>query len=824
VENRLLKLVFKVASFAAFFITLILLAISPYRLGGSWSGGASKYLVCYMTFLLGIFWIIKLFFPHRRNSILLFFTAIFLLVIAGILQVLALIYFVLSCICLGLLITRKLNFDAGPKQFVASGVIGSAIYALIFNALVTLPVHYQFVYMAVFALPIIALLFSRYLMVSIIPVVCSGISKVSSELQLAGTKSFFIFTVTLAYIAAYILFPNINSDENAVHLSIWSQFSHKAFFSIDPATQVWSVAPNTFTVIHGVLSLLSGGDAKGALNVSLLILLLITIFKLLDYLDINCTEKLTLVTLFLTTPLVVFTLIGLQTDLFLALLLSAASMMLIDLLQNYRLTTAVALIFVGSLALSAKLPAVTIAGPVLLLVVYASVRHKNYSAWSVSHYIKICGCLVVAAALAFWPYIRAYIITGNPVFPLYNAVFQSDFFDFINFKDLRWNTGVSLSSYYGLFFESKAHLESGNNFVGGFQYFLLAPLAAIVMLVLRIKNVSALLVLALCYFLPLFFSLQYLRYFFAAMPLLSVLVGALYLLGRKDGNYRKWLSASFYVTAFLNFIFMPGVCSLFFISPFAFFSSEKQEQAIREYMPEHQLNSVINKLKPNATVLMDLDRSFGATLTGRPIYNSFYAQGYFNAIKKWTTQSDVHNALKLWDVDFVYWDQKQAYNSTYLVKNLMREELISYGKPVAQVGGIVAFTIADSELQYQEVFIGQDLDAFKNFKVVAGQLQLESDGIKMRAQDVLSKSFDLSRFTRFKYSVEFSCEKDTDYFVAHIDWGNGSPYYKLLQCHPGLVSYAEVGLIPAATHEAAVALSVRTESFIKVHRISIEAN
>jgi len=444
--------------------------------------------------------------------------------------------------------------------------------------------------------------------------------------------------------------------------------------------------------------------------------------------------------------------------------------------------------------------------------------------WDVGNYLRLFCCLITAAALAFWPYWRSYVVTGNPVFPLYNAFFQSEFFDYVNFKDMRWYTGPSLMSYYGLFFESKSHLESMNNFVGGFQYFLLVPLAIVVMFLFRIKDLSVILFLALCYLLPLFFSLQYLRYFFAAMPLLSVLIGVLYLFGRKGGTYRKWLTASIYATAFLNLIFMPAVYYLFLISPFVFFSKQQQTQVISNSMPEYLLNKEINQIKPDATVLMDLDRSYGATLTGRAIYNSFYAPEYSKAIGGWATQEDVHSALKLWDVDFIYWDQKKDYSSGDLARNLLRNELIAYGKPLVQVGKMVAFTVSNSAIQYQKVFIGKDFKTLEHFNVMGGQPEVDANAIKIGAQDVLARPFDLSGFTSFKYSVEFSCEKDGDYFVAHIDWGNGMPFYKLLQCHPGIVSYAEVGLFPAVILEPAVVLSVRTESFIKVHKVSLEVN
>ncbi|MDR7088686.1 hypothetical protein [Cellvibrio fibrivorans] len=816
------EVLIKAAPFGAFLVVAACLALSPHDLSGTWSGSASRYLLGYLCISFAVFGFIRWFLPSKQNLALLACSFLFLLVVAGLMQVLAAIFVLLSCVCLGLLFSHWLGIDSERPQFVLAIIFGATIYTLLVTSLLLEPVHYQFAYIAIFSLPIIFVLYSWRLRSSIFIAVQAQLVCINTELQLVGRKSFFAFVLIFTYLAAYVLFPNVNADENSVHLALWTQLSAKAFFSVDPATQVWSAAPNTFAAIHGVLSLLSGGDAKGALNVLLLLLLLGSIFKLLHWIDIARNEKLALTVLFLTTPLVAFTLVGLQTDLFLALLLCTSCALLIDLLDNFRLNTAVAALFVGSLALSAKLPAVTIAGAILIGVIYACLLHKSYQKWNTKDWLKIFFCLLIAAALAFLPYIRAYIFTGNPVFPLYNTIFESPFFDLYDFKDPRWAKGANFSSFYGLFFESKLFFEAGNNFVGGFQYFLLAPIAFAAIIFLRIKHLGAIVVMALCYLLPIFLSLQYLRYFFAAMPLLVAVMGVLYLLGEKDSAYRKWLTVSFYGTALINLVFMPGVCWVFFNSPFQYLSAKNQQQAILEYLPEQQLNREINAIKSNATVLFALDRSFGANLTGKPIYNTFYANDYKKAINSWTNADDVYNALKGWSVDFVYWDQKQSYSVVHTQRNLVREVLNKYGKPVAQAGQMLAFTVADSPINYKEIFSYSKFTSLVDFRV-AGAPQIEDQSIKIGKQDVLSKSISLSAFTAFKYSVEFSCEAVADSFVAHIDFGNDHVYYKLLNCHDGVVSYTETGLIPVGTRESAVALSLRAEQPIRVNKLSLHA-
>jgi len=814
------EVLFKAAPFGAFLVVAACLALSPHDLSGTWSGSASRYLLGYLCISFAVLGFIRWYFPRKQNLALVFCSGIFLFVAAGFMQVLSVIFVVTSCGCLGLLIKQLLNFDIEQPHFIASTIIGATIYILLFNALISTPVHYQLLYVVIFSLPIIAVLRSCALMQLLSTSAQWQLGRINNELQPAGRKSFFTFILVFTCIAAYILFPTVNSDENSVHLAVWTQFNAKAFFNIAPEIQIWSAAPITLALAHGILSLLSGADAKGALNLLLLLFLLGAISKLLRLLDINRTEKLALVTLFLSTPLLAFAVVGLQTDLFLALMLCTGCALLIDLIESYRITTAIAVIFVGALALSSKLPAVTIAGCLFIGVIYATLKNDAYKNWSHRVWIAIVACLLVGAAVAFLPYIRAYMITGNPVFPLYNAIFKSEFADATNFKDLRWTKGATLASFKGLFFDSESFVEADNNFVGGFQYFLLAPIALATVILLRIKHMGLLLLLSLCYLLPLFFSLQYLRYFFAAMPLLSVLIGLLYLVGKKDGAYRKWLSASLYATTLINFIFLPGICWIFFVSPFSFLSEKNREQAVEIFMPEQQLNREINKMKANPTVLFAINRAWGATLSGQPIYNAWGGKGYRRTLQEWGSVDELRDALKKWHVDFVYWDQKSSYKINDWRKNLIRDLLSTYGKPVIQNGAVIAFTIADSPISYHEIFSYNNFPALDDFRVV-GAPQIEGQSIKIGKQDVLSKSINLSAFNSFKYSVEFSCEAVTDSFVAHIDFGNGDVYYKLLNCHEGVVSYTETGLIPVGTRESAVALSVSAEQPIRVHKLSL---
>lgn len=49
----------------------------------------------------------------------------------------------------------------------------------------------------------------------------------------------------------------------------------------------------------------------------------------------------------------------------------------------------------------------------------------------------LIGCGVGFGFCAWWHW-HLWVIWGNPVFPLYNALFKSEYYDFVNFRDTRW--------------------------------------------------------------------------------------------------------------------------------------------------------------------------------------------------------------------------------------------------------------------------------------------------------------------------------------------------------------------------------------------------
>ena len=93
------------------------------------------------------------------------------------------------------------------------------------------------------------------------------------------------------------------------------QSLHRFNFHLD--INVWALAPFTTDLLHAVVSLVAGGDALKALNLALLALLARQIWSIAARFGLTDRDRLLVVTLFASTPMLGFRLGTLQTELLL---------------------------------------------------------------------------------------------------------------------------------------------------------------------------------------------------------------------------------------------------------------------------------------------------------------------------------------------------------------------------------------------------------------------------------------------------------------------------------------------------------------------------
>lgn len=418
-------------------------------------------------------------------------------VFAGVLPVLAVVLLALAAMGVG----DALLSAALPARGATATVLGLGLIAGLAGWLLPLPIHRDFVYAPLLLLLVV--LRRNALRSLLTPVVAQWREAVAGAPAMAG---FAVMIVGMMSTACWL--PTLQFDDLAYHLGLPTQLQEYGVYRFAPAEQVWALAPWAGDVLQGIAQVVAHGEARGALNALWLLVTLRLLWALCVALELPASLAWAALALFASLPLVPALAAGMQTEgpataALLALCLQVRqSKAPVD---GTRLHSAAVL---SGLLLGLKL---TNALAVALLGIGWLVAARGRWPWR-----ALPSALLLGFAVGGSSYVYAATVTGNPVFPLFNAWFHSPYLAAINLSDGRWLAGFDWTLPWRLSFDSGRYHE-GHPGAAGFV--LVAFASASVVALLRRRTRWLALVGLILFWAPLT-QMQYLRYTFPAMPLL----------------------------------------------------------------------------------------------------------------------------------------------------------------------------------------------------------------------------------------------------------------------------------------------------------------
>ena len=342
--------------------------------------------------------------------------------------------------------------------------------------------------------------------------------------QPASTSFWPLLLAALALLATG--HSTLQFDDLAYHAALPAQLLSLGVNRLDAHGQIWALAPWAADVLQGWAAVLAGGEARGALNSLWWLLLVQGTLELTRSIGGGRISANWATALAASLPLSWCLLAGMQTELagavvMIALLgwLSRAEPsdvaaqgrvlgLLLGLLIALKLTN---LAFVGGLCLAALLWA-------------------PRASWSLLP--KALPWAIVAGGSS---YSYAWWIRGNPVLPLFNSWFGSDYVAAADLSDLRYRQGLDPGDYYSAIFDSSVVLEGWDG-TAGFQWLVLAIALLLGLVALwrqreRAESMQTLLpvryaiVAVLFAGLALYWQMQYLRYLYPVMLVAGLAMG-----------------------------------------------------------------------------------------------------------------------------------------------------------------------------------------------------------------------------------------------------------------------------------------------------------
>lgn len=763
---------------------------------------------------------------RNKVAILSGFVLLYLTIGIGWGQSLAVAYFVLSAYCCGRVILY-LSFKAERADLLLkeSLIIGLGCHLAAFGVLIHFPYNNLGVYAGILSLPILLACLLKFHVIygAQVPALLARNRRIAAS----ASYPLMVLLICLAgYIARFALFPSLAYDDNATHLRMWTVLADRQIYDFDVRSQIWVVAPFAVDLLHAVVSLLAQTDARPAMNLALAGFLLWGIWRLTALVNHHVNQRLLVLALFITTPILTVLLSSLQTELMLALLAVAGTLLALERQAVFSAARLAAILMVAAMCVATKLPGAVLG--VALLGTYAGELYlRRRQRIAVPIWPQVPGLLFIvalAAVVAFHSYVYAYHVTGNPVFPLYNGYFKSPFFGPYNFLDMRYVKGVSFQSLWNLFFNTSAHYES-KNYVAGFQYLLLLPLALLALLVYgRKRSAWRIAVPMLIFGVVMFSAMQYWRYLFPILPLASVLLGALFYRGHvtaRSSWHRHGVAAALILFGAVNIYFLPGINWYFNIPLQSMYSQAQRNAVVEKYLPEQIFNAQLNRDAPGARVLFASTRPTGATLSASPAYLNWYSPEIQSKADAIQSPEQLAVFLKQENIRFVYWNLAEPFDVQSQFARLLGNHLSRFAVPLQLKGPIVMYRLQEMPVAYTPVLDIADFRAYgpeaakRDSKLTADGKMLVSN-LSFAVEDFATGSAQAAR-----YAVRMACPAKTGSLIAQINWSVGEPYYRLVQCNQDEIEMEESVPVPVGAERGVLYLTSRDTDYLLVKQVSV---
>lgn len=487
----------------------------------------------------------------------------------------------------------------GVRSPAIALLVGLAVFAALVGWLLPFPIHRRWAYL------LVAVLVVAWRARALATLLRDGATSLrQGALRQPAWAILVIVATTVASLGLWL--PSLNYDDNAVHLILQAQLLADGYYRLDVQSQSWAVAPWANNVLHAVAAMLAGHEARAAVAAIWLLLGIDGARRLASALGAPPRVALAAAAVFAAQPFAGYFTTTMQVD-------GASAAILLHLSAVAAVPAArrpgpLAIGAIGGLLLALKTVNLLFALPLLLWLGWSSAPGLRLR-WT----LRMLAMLLPVAASSYG---YAVLVTGNPLFPFFNAVFRSPYYPLENLRDLKWMAGVTWRAPWDLLFRSDLY---GQYYPGAAGIAVLATLPALLLAAARKPAVRWLAALALLVAVVLFWQMQYLRYLFPACAVLVVL-GVVAL--SRVLAWRGFVAAVLVLVA-VDAALMPTTSWIVRANPWAGLlrqGPDAHAQLIREVMPERALLERVVARDPNACVLMtDPKRPFVGAGHGRAL-------------------------------------------------------------------------------------------------------------------------------------------------------------------------------------------------------------
>ena len=538
----------------------------------------------------------------------------------GLMPLLSVLFFFAACWSLGWFVIKGLCRKNPPSSELARVLVGAGLWASAVSITVHFEVNYGWVYSIALALPIVA---ARTPLINLVRNLVRQTLQRRHDRHLIVERSL-LGGFFLTYFA-FALLPELSYDPLAVHLFVPAYVEANQAWNFDPGRYVWTLMPLLADWAYTIGYLLGGEAAAKLVNMAFLVVCAQLVRQTVQTMGGSERGADWGTLILLSTPLTFLLGSALYTEPFWSAYLLAGALYTFRVLLGHGDRSSQLMLVALFLAFAAAAKAVAL---VIVPIVLALLVPRVPALFSKGNRQSTCCAAGLFLAVAAIPYLNAWLVSGNPVFPFFNAIFESPFYPAENFRNRAFVTELNWNLPYELVYFAERFTSgmTGSTGAGGYQWVLLLVPTTLAALVFRDWKAAGLAAVCLLSFLVVFNFQAFLRYVFPSFLFLSALVGLVISKCDCSGTTLRWgmlgLAA---LTLGLNVLFFGSASPNYRDVPvLAVFDSQSQESLVRRRAPIRKAVELVNQLNESGSPVIFLAPPLAAGLVSEALFANWY--------------------------------------------------------------------------------------------------------------------------------------------------------------------------------------------------------
>lgn len=718
------------------------------------------------------------------------------------------LWFLLASFCLGQIILSVLRIKTDNISELTSMLIGAGVYGTAVGLIAHYPVSYPGLYALALVLPVL------YKNKSII----SSVSVLKEAVYNAGAshnKTLDILIIVIALMHFLVaLMPEVGHDALAMHLFIPNHLFYRHEWGFDATTYVWAVMPMLGDWLYSIVYMLAGESSARLLNVSFIFIISFIIREIVIWAGGSSSGSKWAVLIFLTTPLTYTISSSLFIEAVWAAFITAGALSVFKLISsvNEQEGNIIATGLLLAFALVSKAVSFIIL-PFLLLVLIV-----RYHFWFKAKYIQyIAISFALFTLIGAIPYITAFYLTENPLFPFYNEYFKSSLWPEANFKS-GFNAGVTWDLLYQALFHSDKYMESRPG-ATGFQWLILFVPAFVWSVVTKHYRCSLLFVVAILSILVTFNSTAYLRYIFPQFALVTAGIGVMLSLENDKPSYiLKSLYIISGIVVLLNVIFFKNATSYGSVKLQPLMSYSDRNDYLAKRLPIRNAVQLVNLVNSPYAPVAVFSTPLTAGLNADALYANWYNHNFNTLVNKANSSDELVQVFIKKDVRYLILDKLWGSEEKRLLIEGVTEK-------IADFGSISVREISDKYKFITELIKNPDFTIENGWSFPASPINQSADSIIVDVANPAIQSVQVKPGKQYLNEISAMCYEQKTQGRIQVNWLNENLKYissdiQLFDCQNNLETLSMKVVAPGRAVEAVVYAVSHTSIPIKVTKVS----